>query len=63
MKQNPLKPSNQNEYPRKGLISLQSLEAATAQMPAQERRYRVTVVSCDRPLADRRSLKHDIAKV
>jgi hypothetical protein len=51
------------EDSRSGLISLKSLEAVTAQLPPQERRYRVTVVSCDGPVADRHDLKHDVVKV
>ena len=37
---------------RVGLISLEALQAATAQLPASKRVYRVTIVSCDTPSAE-----------
>jgi molybdopterin-guanine dinucleotide biosynthesis protein A len=42
---------------RVGLISLEALQAATAQLQTPERVYRVTVVSCDTPSAEQDDLQ------
>ncbi len=47
MKRDPSKPLSSIENSHTGLISLAALEAAAEQLQTHERRYRVTIVSCD----------------